>query len=75
MSDYITRPIGSRFKYNDVELEVVENTIGPEGYCDRGHCYFEEDCSTIDECFLCRGLCSNYSRSDGRDVYFKEVKS
>lgn len=71
----ITRAIGSRFLYDGVVIEVMENTRGPEGYCDGGHCYFEGDCSAKAESFICRGTCSEFSRLDGRDVFFKEVKS
>ena len=79
MSKTITRPIGSRLYCDGVELIVVENTAGVEGYCgtEVDPCYFANrhgdgvctmDCSIF-------GLCSSYARSDGKDVYFREVKS
>lgn len=77
MAKFITRPIGSKFRCNGVELEVVENTRGAEGYCGRldCRCYFDDFCGTSEDSLLCRGTCSNFSRADGKDVYFKEVES
>lgn len=73
--DRFTRPVGSHFKCCGVELVVVENTHGPDGYCggEEDPCYFEGG-----ECTKCSdilGHCSNYIRDDCKDVYFKEVKS
>lgn len=75
MSQVHTRPIGSKFLCNGVELEVVENTCGPDGYCggQNFECYFDGHCDNKD--FICRGTCSSYTRSDGKDVYFRRVKS
>lgn len=67
MSNNLSRPIGSRFTYNGVELEVVENTHGSDGYC-KG-CYFEEKCDSVS--FVIRGFCSNFTRTDCRDVIFR----
>lgn len=74
MSEIITRPIGSHFNCNGVELVVVENTLGIEGYCgpEEDPCFFAGCLCTWKE--IC-GSCSKLSRNDGRDVYFKEVKS
>lgn len=69
-----TRPIGTRFNCIGVELEVVENTQGPDGYCIG--CYFDGACHDCgNEVFGCRGCCSDYTRTDGKDVIFKVVKS
>lgn len=75
MSEIITRPIGSHFNCNGVELEVVENFYGPDGYCGRltEPCYFDEVCYKSESEHLCRGCCSNYTRTDGKDVYFRRV--
>ena len=74
-NEMLTRPIGTRFNCCGVVLEVVENTLGPDGFCggENDHCYFDDGCDK--DMFECRGCCSNYTRSDGKDVYFKEVES
>lgn len=77
MSEIITRPIGSHFKCNGVELVVVENTRGVDGYCggEVFPCYFGDNCSGRDKDMLfCRGCCSDLTRTDGKDVYFREVE-
>ena len=74
-----TRPIGSRFLCNDVLIEVVENTRGCDGWCGgiEEDCNFSRKgdygCNKVD--FVGVGRCSSFDRSDGKDVYFKEVKS
>lgn len=79
MSEIITRPIGSHFNCDGVELVVVENTDGIEGYCgtEIEPCYFANrhgDGLCTMENAIC-GCCYGFSRSDGKDVYFREVKS
>lgn len=75
----ITRPIGSRFLCNGVLLEVVENTRGYDGWCGGKEdiCYFSRKggygCDKVD--YVGVGRCSSLDRSDGKDVYFREVKS
>lgn len=79
MSEIITRPIGSRIYCDGVELIVVENTSGIKGYCgtEVDPCYFANrngDGLCAMDCSIC-GCCYSCSRSDGKDVYFREVKS
>lgn len=78
MSNVITRPIGTRFNYNGVELEVVENTLAPDNFCggESDPCYFWNECAKRNyDIVKCRGCCGDFTRTDGKDVYFKEVKS
>ena len=62
------RAIGDRFKYKNVELEVVKEQIIVGNIC--GVCYFEDSCSDGIEIV---GECYRHDRSDGIDVNFKEV--
>lgn len=74
MAKFITRPIGSKFLCNGVELEVVNNTSYPKSLC--VGCYFDADCDTCTNKFReITGSCSGFSREDCADVYFKEVNS
>ena len=73
MSVIITRPIGSRFKCNGVELEVVENLLGSDGFCEG--CYFDEVGCWNDEYLQIRGNCSYFVRDDCKDVCFRRVRS
>lgn len=74
MSKYITRPVGSHFNYEGIELVVVENTNGPDGYCggEEDPCFFTDGFFCMKHSEVC-GHCSKYARDDYKDVYFKEV--
>lgn len=70
----ITRPIGERFYYDDVLLEVVEDQ-DPEYGCTR--CFFDkvlanglQPCRRHSE----TGECLDIYRSDKRHVFFKQVE-
>ena len=64
------RPIGEKFKYKDITLEVIENN---SMYCPG--CYFRD----IEDCGNSRirnvtGPCSSYSRKDSTGVIFKKIE-
>ena len=70
MEDFITRPIGEKFDYEGVRLEVVEEK---EITC-KG-CYFigSRACLT-GEVQDIAGYCFSSVREDGNDVTFKKVE-
>ena len=70
MEDFITRPIGEKFDYDGVELEVVE-----EGEITCKDCYFFESrlCENGDVQDIA-GYCFSSEREDGTDVIFKLIE-
>lgn len=67
----LTREIGSIFYYKGVKLQVCEVPEDQILTCGKT-CYFHNGfCSTA---IPVHGLCGRATRSDGKHVYFKEVK-
>ena len=65
------RPIGDKFEYKGVTLEVIEN----KSICCPG-CYFYDK---LIPCYFQRikniiGFCQSYKRIDHKDIIFKEVE-
>ena len=70
MEDFITRPIGEKFDYEGVTLEVEEEK---EITC-KG-CYFinSKVCLTGEAQYIA-GYCFSSVREDGKDIIFKKVE-
>ena len=65
------RPIGEKFKYKDITLEVIENN---SMYCPG--CYFHNN---LIPCYFHRikniiGFCKSCNRTDHKEIIFKEVE-
>ena len=60
------RKIGEVFEYEDKKLQVKEISIGCDG------CFFDRQCNNYSKEKV--GGCSEYSRSDHKNVIFMEVK-
>lgn len=72
MSQIKTRPVGERFEYCDVVLEVVES---PNCFCNG--CYWQDKRLACDFIGFVAGggACDLSARSDGKNVIFQEVES
>ena len=62
------RPIGDKFDFNGVTLEVVQNSACFECYFCKERIYCGDLKSTI------LGSCGAFNRSDKKTVIFNEVK-
>ena len=70
MEDFITRPIGEKFDYDGVTLEVVE-----EGEITCKGCYFIDSKSCLTgETQDVAGYCFSSVRKDKKDVIFKKLE-
>lgn len=68
MEDFITRPIGEKFDYEGVTLEVVE-----EKGCK--NCYFYDiTFCRFEDTVAITGSCVSDNREDKKEVIFKEVE-
>lgn len=69
----LSRKIGSFFYDEGVKLQVCDANVNGRIYTCTKYCYYSQFalCSRY---IRTHGLCTKYTRSDGKNVYFKEVK-
>lgn len=65
----LTRPIGSTFYDKGKKMQVCERTT--EWLCSK-HCYYHDSLCGLS--MPIHGLCTQSTRSDKKNIYFKEVK-
>ena len=69
----LSRKIGSFFYDEGVKLQVCDAEVNGRIYTCARYCYYSQFalCSRY---IRTRGLCTKYTRSDSKNVYFKETK-